>query len=75
MCEWSCYITATCVNVFKALVPIRLDLTCRIYGMMSGLSSGNGAAANGQARKQQQSTPAVDPEILGVDVQNDPWKQ
>lgn len=67
--------TTASVFMCKALVPIRLDLTCRIYGMMSGLSSGNGAAANGQSRKQKQSTPAVDPEILGVDVQNDPWKQ
>lgn len=50
-------------------------LMCRIYGMMSGLSSGNGASANGQPRKQKQSTPAVDPEILGADTQNDPWKQ
>jgi len=50
-------------------------LMCRIYGMMSGLSSGNGTSANGQPKKQKQSTPAVDPEILGADTQNDPWKQ
>ena len=43
--------------------------------MMSGLSNGNGASASGQPRKQKQSTPAVDPEILGADTQNDPWKQ
>ena len=48
---------------------------CRIYGMMSGLSGGNGTSANGPSRKQKQSAPAVDPEILGVDTQNDPWKQ
>ncbi len=42
--------------------------------MMSGLSSGSGASANGQSRKRK-STPAVDPEILGADSANDPWKQ
>lgn len=51
------------------------DFAKRIYGMMSGLSGGNGTSANGQSRKQKQSAPAVDPEILGVDTKDDPWKQ
>ena len=49
-----------------------LVLTCllhRIYGMMSGLTSGNGASRS----QKQRSSPAVDPEILGADPKNDPW--
>ena len=42
----------------------------------SGLSS-NGASAAAAPRRSSsapKSSPAVDPEILGADPQNDPWK-
>ena len=68
-----------------------LDDVCRIYGMMSqgssdgsspserssdgGSPSSTRASRRQKNRKQQQSTPVIDPEILGDDSENDPWKQ
>ena len=61
-----------CLVVDKRRWGLVLMLICllhRIYGMMSDLTSGNGASS----RQKQRSTPAVDPEILGADPKNDPW--
>ncbi|KAL3131506.1 Heat shock protein 90-5, chloroplastic [Trebouxia sp. C0009 RCD-2024] len=44
----------------------------RIYGMMSGVSSGNGTSRSQRKQSKQSSGPAVDPEILGADPK-DPW--
>ena len=50
-------------------------LACRIYSMMAG-SNGAGPSSTTQraSSRKAESSPAVDPEVLGADP-NDPWKQ